>query len=90
MEVNPGTSFFDFGEYREHIDVSNPWEQGTKMAPFDKEVSLETITLCTINRDGSRRSFFSTTCICLEICSVQGIRLHWTRFTEIAVVLNTH
>jgi hypothetical protein len=47
----PGGGFWEFGMFNSSIGTAdNPWIYGTKMAPFDKEVSrrnpLNKISLC--------------------------------------------
>ena len=50
MTVDPGTGFWDFGDLGS-TGYQNPWVGGTKMAPFDKEVSNSSLLYHFITRE---------------------------------------
>ena len=37
-ELDPGTNFWDYGNFSEFGNPDNPWAGREKMAPFDQEV----------------------------------------------------
>lgn len=39
--VNPGSSFWNFGEFEKQGVHDNPWQGRGKMAPFDQQVPFE-------------------------------------------------
>lgn len=37
QQINPGNSFWDYGNFAATVNIDNPWASGGKMAPFDQK-----------------------------------------------------